>query len=73
MSAYQTFETGATASTIAPEAPVAPTSCGRAHAPDVRVLASDQLFDGFPEVQIVHGDAVYRLRRTSLGKLILTK
>lgn len=25
------------------------------------------------EVEIQHGDGVYRLRRTSLGKLILTK
>jgi hemin uptake protein HemP len=42
-------------------------------APKVRVIASEQLFAGFPEVQIAHGDAVYRLRQTSLGKLILTK
>jgi len=41
--------------------------------PRVRLLTSAQLFAGFPEVQIVHGDAIYRLRQTSLGKLILTK
>jgi hemin uptake protein HemP len=40
---------------------------------NVRSIASEQLFAGFPEVQIAHGDAVYRLRRTSAGKLILTK
>lgn len=37
------------------------------------VLDSAQIFRGSNEVQIVHGEAVYRLRRTSLGKLILTK
>ena len=42
-------------------------------APRVRMITSEQLFADFPEVQIAHGDAVYRLRRTSLGKLILTK
>jgi len=39
----------------------------------VRAITSEQLFGDFPEVQIMHGDAVYRLRQTSLGKLILTK
>jgi len=38
-----------------------------------RQLSSDQLFAGLTEIEIQHGDAVYRLRRTSLGKLILTK
>ena len=38
-----------------------------------RQLTSEQLFDGLAEIEIQHGDAVYRLRRTSLGKLILTK
>jgi hemin uptake protein HemP len=42
-------------------------------APKVRSITSEQLFADFPEVQITHGDAIYRLRRTSLGKLILTK
>jgi len=41
--------------------------------PRVRLITSTQLLAGFPEVQIVHGDAIYRLRQTSLGKLILTK
>ena len=40
---------------------------------NVRSITSEQLFADFPEVQIAHGDAVYRLRQTSLGKLILTK
>ncbi len=39
----------------------------------VRSITSEQLFADFPEVQIAHGDAVYRLRQTALGKLILTK
>lgn len=34
---------------------------------------SEQLFAGRTEIEIVHGTAVYRLRQTSLGKLILTK
>ena len=38
-----------------------------------RQLASEQLFAGLSEIEIQHGDAIYRLRRTSLGKLILTK
>jgi len=33
----------------------------------------DSLCAGQPEILITHGDAVYRLRQTSLGKLILTK
>lgn len=40
---------------------------------NVRSITSELLFGEFPEVQIAHGDAVYRLRQTSLGKLILTK
>jgi hemin uptake protein HemP len=44
-----------------------------APATSVRSITSDQLFGSFPEVQISHGEAVYRLRRTALGKLILTK
>lgn len=34
---------------------------------------SAELFGQASEVEIEHGQAVYRLRRTSLGKLILTK
>ncbi len=39
----------------------------------VRALRSEALFDGAHEVQIEHRGALYRLRLTSLGKLILTK
>lgn len=35
--------------------------------------SSDQLFGDRQEIEIVHGDSIYRLRVTSLGKLILTK
>lgn len=37
------------------------------------VWRSQELLQGRPEVRIVHGTEVYRLRRTALGKLILTK
>lgn len=43
-----------------------------ASAPTVRV-SSAQLFGTAVEVQIDHHGAVYRLKQTSLGKLILTK
>jgi len=36
-------------------------------------VSSAQLFAGAPEVLIDHHGAVYRLKQTSLGKLILTK
>ncbi len=36
-------------------------------------MSFDSLCDGKTEILITHGDAVYRLRQTSLGKLILTK
>ncbi len=35
--------------------------------------SSEQLFAGQTEIEIIHGPFVYRLRQTSLGKLILTK
>jgi hemin uptake protein HemP len=38
-----------------------------------RRLDSGQLFGAGSEVEIIHGAALYRLRRTALGKLILTK
>lgn len=43
--------------------------------PDPRPAAvkSDALFDGAPELLIDHRGVMYRLRQTSLGKLILTK
>lgn len=54
--------------TGAPRASAGPL---RAAAP--RRLASAQLLAGASELEIVHGDALYRLRVTALGKLILTK
>lgn len=36
-------------------------------------LPSHAIFAGVQEVEIEHNGAVYRLRQTSLGKLILTK
>jgi hemin uptake protein HemP len=36
-------------------------------------VTSEQLFAGAVEVQIEHFGAVYRLKQTALGKLILTK
>lgn len=41
--------------------------------PNVPAWRSDQLLRGQREVLIQHGDAWYRLRHTSNGKLILTK
>jgi hemin uptake protein HemP len=38
-----------------------------------RRLTSTQLLDGATEVEIEHRGAMYRLRVTSLDKLILTK
>ncbi|MGD9538201.1 MAG: hemin uptake protein HemP [Alphaproteobacteria bacterium] len=38
-----------------------------------RLLASAALFGGVNEVVIEHQGDLYRLRRTSKGKLILTK
>lgn len=37
------------------------------------LLSSEALLKGQREVLIQHGEAVYRLRHTSNGKLILTK
>lgn len=41
--------------------------------PAPRRIDSEALFAGAVEVEIEHQAQVYRLRRTSLGKLILTK
>ena len=49
-------------------APAAPPSRGPAGP-----IASDVLFAGASEVQIVHRGSLYRLKQTALGKLILTK
>ena len=39
----------------------------------VQRVSSQAIFQGAQEVEIEHNSAVYRLRQTSLGKLILTK
>lgn len=36
-------------------------------------VSSQSLLGGRAEIEILHGGQVYRLRRTALGKLILTK
>ena len=36
-------------------------------------ISSTQLFAGASELQIEHRGAVYRLKQTAMGKLILTK
>jgi hemin uptake protein HemP len=46
------------------------------HAPGAsapRRWQSNELFGPAQEIEIAHGQAIYRLRLTSLGKLILTK
>jgi hemin uptake protein HemP len=45
----------------------------RSNAEGPTVITSESLFAGANEVQIEHQGILYRLRRTSLGKLILTK
>jgi hemin uptake protein HemP len=53
------------------KAPLDDSQRGKADGPTV--IASELLFAGANEVQIEHQGIRYRLRRTSLGKLILTK
>ena len=45
---------------------------GRRPAPP-RPIDSDRLFNGAAELLIDHHGVLYRLKRTALGKLILTK
>jgi hemin uptake protein HemP len=63
--------------TTPPPKPVtAPAPTVDAHqqrAPATVRITSEQLFAGAVEVQIDHFGAVYRLKQTALGKLILTK
>jgi hemin uptake protein HemP len=42
-------------------------------APRCHRVRTDALFGGANEIEIEHREAIYRLRITSLGKLILTK
>jgi hemin uptake protein HemP len=58
--------------------PLSPTSGAEglvaSHDPNIRRrFISEQLLGGSTEVEIQHGESIYRLRLTSLGKLILTK
>ncbi|MEO7335244.1 MAG: hemin uptake protein HemP [Caldimonas sp.] len=55
-----------------PPTPLSPPSGSAAPASAVCV-SSAQLFAGAREVRIDHHGAVYRLKQTALGKLILTK
>lgn len=58
----------------APCSPIPEQGPSRARSPDLPPhWQSQQLFGAHAEVTIGHGGAVYRLRITSLGKLILTK
>lgn len=50
-----------------------PAAPARTEASPPRQLRSDELFAGAVEVLIEHQGSRYRLRRTSRGKLILTK
>ena len=60
-------------SVVPPDSASTPAEA-RTQAPPTRApIASDTLFAGAREVRIVHGGAVYVLKQTALGKLILTK
>lgn len=63
----------AAATTQAPAAPATPALGMPAGALSSRRWRSAELFGPAQEIEIEHGESVYRLRRTSLGKLILTK
>ena len=61
-----------TADTPSPKTP-APRAPGALPSTRPAAVKSEALFDGAPEVLIDHRGVMYRLRQTSLGKLILTK
>jgi hemin uptake protein HemP len=65
--ALQSLRAGCDGEQPAPAAPVA------AGLHPLRRVLSDELLGRDQEIEILHGQALYRLRRTSLGKLILTK
>lgn len=65
-------ETGARTVTQ-PSSPAATDKLAAEPVPPRRSWQSQELFGGALEVEIQHNQAVYRLRQTSLGKLILTK
>jgi hemin uptake protein HemP len=53
--------------------PPAPRPAPPASAPLAAPIPSERLFAGATEVVIEHRGALYRLKQTALGKLILTK
>jgi hemin uptake protein HemP len=59
-------------SALPPVAPAPPRQAGAAAAGSPR-WQTEQLFGPRSEVEIEHRGSIYRLRITSLGKLILTK
>ena len=59
------------AATRADAAPRAATAAATVR--EGRAIASESLFAGAKEVQILHRGSLYRLKQTALGKLILTK
>jgi len=56
-----------------PIAPAPPSTGASPSPPGSRRWRSADLFGPTHEIEIEHGESVYRLRLTSLGKLILTK
>ena len=60
-------------SAVQAPAPITPTRPVSAAPADPVRVSSTQLFAGAHEVLIEHRGALYRLKQTSLGKLILTK
>lgn len=57
----------------ASDAPAAAQRANTSAGSGVPRLPSRAIFAGAQEVEIEHNGAVYRLRQTALGKLILTK
>ena len=52
---------------------VSQSEADRCEAGSVLRVTSQKLFAGAHELEITHQGALYRLRQTALGKLILTK
>lgn len=61
----------ATPAPVTPSTRTGARDCGCTHVR--RRVASESLLGGGRELEIEHGDEVYRLRETRNGKLILTK
>lgn len=53
--------------------PVTQANTARASQADVKRISSHVILAGDSEIEIDHNGSIYRLRQTSLGKLILTK